>query len=104
MNPEQPRETDPSQETSVKVDLAKVGEVALEKLRSLEMMIEKLEKEKQEIEDRMNAVDVQEESEEYQKDIERLENINNSLLEYKKEEEVIRGIFELVIPQSEIGA
>lgn len=47
MNPEQPREIDPSQETSVEIDLAKVGEVALEKLRSLEMMIEKFEKEKE---------------------------------------------------------
>lgn len=63
-----------------------------------------MKKKKKETEDRMNAVDVQEESEEYQKDIEKLENLNNSLLEYKKEEEVIRGIFELVIPQSEIGA
>ncbi len=104
MNPEQRRETDPSQETSVEIDLAKVGEVALEKLRSLEAVIKQFEQEKKETEDRINASDAQEGSEEYQKDIERLENINNSLLEYKKEEEVIRGIFELVIPQSEIGA
>lgn len=104
MNPEQRREIDPGQETSVEIDLAKVGEVALEKLRSLETVIKQFEQEKQEIEDRINIADTQEGSEEYQKDVEKLENLNNSLLEYKKEEEVIRGIFELVIPQSEIGA